>query len=103
MASVLSQMGRLTRADGSALAAYCVAWSRWVKAEAEVKRYGTVVLSPEKKYPMKSPYLCVADQAMDRCSRGLSRSARAPFRQARLRSSCRASRDRRDLATAPPR
>ncbi|TWU03061.1 Phage terminase, small subunit [Symmachiella macrocystis] len=64
-AKVLIDMGLLTLADRSALAAYCVAYSRWVHAEEQVKKYGTIVKSPAKGFPMKSPYLTVADQAME--------------------------------------
>ena len=62
---VLAGMGLLTLADRSALAAYCVAYSRWVQAEQQVARFGTIVKSPEKGFPMKSPYLTVADQALE--------------------------------------
>ena len=48
---VLAKMGLLTAADRSALAAYCVAYSRWVQAEAQVARFGTIVKSPEKGLP----------------------------------------------------
>ena len=61
----LAEMGLLSKADRPALAAYCTAWSRWVDAEAQVKKYGTVVKSPDKGFPMKSPYLSIADQALE--------------------------------------
>ena len=58
-------MGLLTKADGAALAAYCTLYSRWVHAEGQVKKFGTIVKSPTKGLPMKSPYLTVADQAIE--------------------------------------
>ena len=58
-------MGLLSRADRPALAAYCTAWSRLVEAEGMVKKFGAIVKSPEKGFPMKSPYLSIADQAME--------------------------------------
>jgi P27 family predicted phage terminase small subunit len=85
MAGVLHQMGLLTRADRSALAAYCVAYSRWVSAEAEVKKYGTVVLSPVKKVPMKSPYLCVADQAMEAMRKFMTEFGLTPSSRSRIK------------------
>jgi len=57
MTKILLGMGLLTHADRAALAGYCVAWSRWVRAERQVACYGTIVKSPVKGFPMKSPYL----------------------------------------------
>ena len=65
MSQILHGMGLLTTADRSALAAYCVAYARWVQAEQQVQKYGTIVKSPDKGFPMKSPYLTVADQALE--------------------------------------
>ena len=64
-AKVLKEMQLLTLADRSALAAYCTAYGRWVEAEQQVQKYGTIVKSPNKGFPMKSPYLTVADQALE--------------------------------------
>ena len=61
----LQMMGLLSTADRAALAAYCTAWARWVEAEAMVRKLGTIVKSPEKGFPMKSPYLTIADQALE--------------------------------------
>lgn len=85
VASILNQMGLLTRADRSALAAYCVAYSRWVHAEAEVKKYGTVVLSPNKKFPMKSPYLSIADQAMESMRKFMVEFGLTPSSRSRIK------------------
>src|SRR5687768_711635 len=51
----LAMSGLLTVVDRAALAAYCTAWSRWVEAEGMVKKFGMIVKSPEKGFPMKSP------------------------------------------------
>ena len=64
-AKVLKEMQLLTPADRAALAAYCTAYGRWVEAEKQVQKFGTIVKSPNKGFPMKSPYLTVADQAME--------------------------------------
>jgi len=65
IAKVLKEMQLLTLADRAALAAYCTAYGRWVEAEKQVQKYGTIVKSPHKGFPMKSPYLTVADQALE--------------------------------------
>ena len=62
---VLKNMGLLTLADRSALAAYCVAYSRWVEAERMVKKFGMVVKTPEKGFPIKSPWLSIAEQSLE--------------------------------------
>jgi len=85
-ASVLSEMGLLSRADRTALAAYCVAYARWVEAEAQVKRYGTIVKSPEKGFPMKSPYLTVADQAMETMRKLMVEFGLTPSSRSRIRT-----------------
>ena len=80
--AALKEMQLLSKADRTALAAYCTAYSRWMQAEDQVKRFGTIVKSPDKGFPMKSPYLTVADQAME-CMRkflvefGLTPSSRS--------------------------
>lgn len=65
VAPLLDDMGLLSQADRAALAAYCVAYSRWRNAEEQVAKFGTIVKSPDKGFPMKSPYLTVADQALE--------------------------------------
>jgi P27 family predicted phage terminase small subunit len=84
-AKVLSDMGLLTVADRSALAAYCTAYSRWVNAEALVAKHGPVVLSPDKKFPMKSPYLVVADQAMEAMRKFMVEFGLTPSSRSRIK------------------
>ena len=46
IAPELATMGVLARIDRAALAAYCQAWSRWVKAEGEIRKHDLVVKAP---------------------------------------------------------
>ena len=85
MAAVLQGMGVLTPADRAALAAYCVAYSRWVTAEQQVKRLGTIVKSPLKNFPMKSPYLTVADQALETMRKFMVEFGLTPSSRGRIR------------------
>ncbi len=78
-------MGLLSRADRPALAAYCTAWSRWVEAEAMVKKFGAIVKSPEKGFPMKSPYLSIADQAMETMRKLLVEFGLTPSSRGRIK------------------
>ena len=84
-AGVLQQMGLLTQADRAALAAYCVLYSRWVAAEEQVKKLGTIVKSPHKGFPMKSPYLTVADQALEAMRKFMVEFGLTPSSRSRIR------------------
>lgn len=80
----LDDMGLLTKADRSALAAYCVAWSRWVEAENKVREYGLVLKSERSKLPVPSPYLNIAKQAMDQMCRLMGEFGLTPASRTRL-------------------
>jgi len=87
ISEILSEMGLLSTADRAALAAYCTVYSRWVHAEEQVKKFGTIVKSPEKGFPMKSPYLTVADQAMETMRKFLVEFGLTPSSRSRIRVS----------------
>src|SRR5262245_10470136 len=84
-AKVLHDMQLLSMADRTALAAYCVAYSRWIHAEQQVKKYGSIVKSPEKGFPMKSPYLCIADQAIETMRKFMVEFGLTPSSRSRIR------------------
>jgi P27 family predicted phage terminase small subunit len=81
----LHGMGVLCRIDRAALAAYCTAWSRWRNAEAQVRKFGSIVKSPDKGFPMKSPYLTIADQAMETMRKFLIEFGLTPSSRSRIR------------------
>ncbi len=87
MTPLLSQMGLLSRADRSALAAYCTAYSRWVRAELQVRKFGEIVKSPNKGFPMKSPYLTIADQALEMMRKLMVEFGLTPSSRSRIRVS----------------
>ena len=64
MAPWLYDIGLLTKIDSAAFEAYCTAYSRWVEAEDKIRKHGLIVKSP-KGYPMQSPYLPIANKALD--------------------------------------
>lgn len=82
ISEILTEMGLLSTADR---AAYCTVYSRWVHAEEQVKKFGTIVKSPEKGVPMKSPYLTVADQAMETMRKFLVEFGLTPSSRSRIR------------------
>jgi P27 family predicted phage terminase small subunit len=82
---VLKDMGLLSLADRTALAAYCTAYSRWVQAEEQVRKFGAIVKSPEKGFPMKSPYLVIADQALETMRKFMVEFGLTPSSRSRIR------------------
>ena len=82
---VLAGMRLLSLADRVALAAYCTAYSRWVHAEAQVKKLGPVVKSPDKGFPMMSPFLIIANQSMEQMRKLLVEFGLTPSSRSRLR------------------
>ncbi len=80
----LEAMQILCRVDRAALASYCMAWSRWKRAEAQVKKYGEIVKSPEKGFPMKSPYLTIVDQALETMRKFLVEFGMTPASRTRI-------------------
>ncbi len=83
--AALKEMGLLSKADRAALSAYCTAYSRWVAAEEQVSKFGTIIKSPDKGFPMKSPYLTIADQAMETMRKFLVEFGLTPSSRSRIR------------------
>ena len=79
----LLAFGLVTEIDVGALALYCTAWARWVEAEQQLARYGTVVKAPSG-YPMQSPYLAIANKAMDQMTRLLVEFGMSPSSRSRV-------------------
>jgi len=42
----LERIGVLTQVDGTALASYCMTFSRWVQSETEITQYGVLIKEP---------------------------------------------------------
>jgi P27 family predicted phage terminase small subunit len=83
---LLSQLGLIAQLDMAGIAAYCVSFSRWADAERRVAKHGIIVMSPDKKFPMKSPYLCVAESAMEAMRKMLGEFGLTPSSRTRLSS-----------------
>lgn len=83
--AALNVMDLLTSADHALLEAYCVTYARWLEAEGMVKKFGMIVKSPDKGFPMTSPYLHVANSSLEQLRKlavefGLSPSSRSRIR-----------------------
>lgn len=83
VAAELEPLGLLTIIDMAALAAYCVAYSRWVEAEDMIRKHGMLVKSPNG-YPMQSPYLAIANKALDQMKGFLTEFGMTPASRSRL-------------------
>ena len=59
---VLETRGDIDQGTADALAAYCVAWSQWTAAEAQVQTLGLVVKSAGG-FAQENPYLGIARKA----------------------------------------
>ncbi len=81
---LLSDLKLISQLDMAGVAAYCVAYSRWADAEKKVAKHGIIVMSPDKKFPMKSPYLSVAEAAMEAMRKMLGEFGLTPTSRARL-------------------
>lgn len=101
LAELLHSLGLLTRVDRAALAAYCQAYSDWVEAEEQLRRYGKVVKSPVKQtvrqtrsgevitetsggYPMQSPFLPIRNKALELMHKFLIEFGMTPSSRSRI-------------------
>lgn len=62
IAPILDRLGLLTIVDGAALAAYCQTYSRWAKAEREIKKHG-IVMETENG-TVRRPEVSIAREAL---------------------------------------
>jgi P27 family predicted phage terminase small subunit len=83
LAPQLARLGLLSKIDREALALFCQAWARWVEAEEALKRYGVMVKSPNG-FPMQSPYLAVANKAMEQMRALLAEFGMSPSSRTRV-------------------
>lgn len=84
MSKTLFGLGLLTEIDRAALAAYCQAYGRWVEAERNVQKYGTVMISPDKGWPIQSPYLAIANKALEQMHKYLVEFGMTPSSRSRI-------------------
>jgi P27 family predicted phage terminase small subunit len=83
LAPQLARLGLLSKIDREALALFCQAWARWVEAEEALKRYGVMVKSPNG-FPMQSPYLAIANKAMEQMRALLAEFGMSPSSRTRV-------------------
>lgn len=83
---LMAAVGLLAEIDRSTLAAYCQAYGRWCKAERMVKKDGEIVdVSRDKSGVMqKSPWLTVAEKALDQMYKYMKEFGLTPAARTRL-------------------
>lgn len=74
--------GLVTNLDVSTLAAYCAVYARWADAEAKVQKTGTIIKVGSQFQP--SPYLTLANKALDQMLRLMSEFGMSPASRSRL-------------------
>ena len=83
MAPSLYDIGLLTKIDMSTLEAYCTAYARWIEAEDKIRLHGMIVKSPQG-YPMQSPYLAIANKAVEQMRGFLTEFGMTPSSRSRV-------------------
>ena len=82
----LFELGLLTELDRAALAAYCQAWAQWVQAQEEMsKPTFQMIEETESGYPVASPWLNVAAQAMKHMKSFLTEFGMTPSSRSRVK------------------
>ena len=81
----LFELGLLTELDRAALAAYCQAWAQWVQAQEEMRKPTFKMIEvTESGYPVASPWLNVAAQAMKQMKTFLTEFGMTPSSRSRV-------------------
>lgn len=96
IAPSLHAAGLLTSIDGAALAGYCDAYGRWEDANAMIRRTGMVVKSP-KGFAIQSPFVGIANRALDQMKMFLVEFGMTPSSRSRITV---AGHDEKDNETA---
>lgn len=85
MSKQLFDLGLLTEVDRAALAGYCQTWARWVQAEEEMRKpMFNMVTMTDSGYPVVSPWMGIASQAMKQMLRFLTEFGMTPAARSRV-------------------
>lgn len=83
VARKLFDAGLLTEIDGPALMGYCLAYARLLDAEEKLREYGSVVKAPSG-YLVHSPYLAIANRALEQMRSMLVEFGMTPSSRSRV-------------------
>lgn len=79
-------LGLLTRIDRSVISAYCQAYGRWAEAERLIGMTGLTYKSPKTGFMMQSPYLAVANKAMEQMCKYAAEFGMTPSARSRVQA-----------------
>lgn len=82
----LVEVGLFADIDAGALALYCQAWARWVEAESKLAEFGIVIKTPSG-FLQQSPYLSIANKAMEQMAKLLVEFGMSPSARSRVSAS----------------
>lgn len=83
MSKVLGKLGLLAATDRAALAAYCLAYGRWVEAETKIAEEGVVTKTVDGN-SIQNPYLSIANKAFEQMTKLLSEFGMTPTSRTRI-------------------
>jgi P27 family predicted phage terminase small subunit len=93
LVELLSRRGTLSKADGAALSLYCVAYSRWQKARADIEKRGLVIETALGGIK-PNPAATIASKCEDQMARLLSEFGCTPTSRSRVKAGGEAKQDR---------
>lgn len=82
----LYRLGLLTDIDLSAFGAYCDQYALWIEAKEQVRTYGTVLIAPKTGLFSQSPYLAIANGAVERMMKYLVEFGMTPSSRSRIQA-----------------
>lgn len=80
----LEKLGLITEVDGAALEMYCNAWSRWRKAEEQLKIEGMTFTSMKNNYQCASPWIGIAQKYAQICRSFMQEFGLSPSSRGRM-------------------
>jgi P27 family predicted phage terminase small subunit len=80
----LVALGLLTSVDRAALAAYCASYSKWVNADIQIQKFGSVIKSPKSGFPIPNPYCGIGNTALDQMRKFLCEFGMTPASRSRI-------------------
>ncbi len=81
----LLELGLVTNIDAAALAVYCTAFARWAEAEEKLREFGMITKTPNGGLA-QSPYLSIANRAMEQMMKALLEFGMSPSSRTRVKA-----------------